>query len=273
MARSLVEHLSLAALADAESQGAAPGTDVRCAPGSAKRDARPRRAEWALMVITALFAATGTASLANAGWLHAKAHLGQSLIAHAWRATRVIGGPVKPWPWADLHPVARLVVPGQRIDLLVLEGANGRTLTWGPGHDERSARPGDRGNAIVTGHRDTHFAFLRALAVGDAVVLENEIGLRTTYRVREMRIVDQRALWLPTTKSTRLLTLVTCYPFDAIAPDTPWRYVVIAEQDGPDADAPFDQVTSAHIAAGAPSIARSSQAVNASTKGARPSSP
>jgi sortase A len=273
MTRMPAERLSLSALADAESEGAAPGADGRREPGSAARDAPSWCAKRGLVVLAALFAAFGAAGFASAGWLHAKAQLGQWLLAQAWRTTQVAGGPVKPWPWADLHPVARLVVPGQRVDLLVLEGASGRTLAWGPGHDERSASPGDRGNAIVTGHRDTHFAFLRALAVGDAVVLENAFGRHTTYRVRQTRILDHRALRLPMAESTRLLTLVTCYPFDAIAPDTPWRYVVVAEEDDLDADASPDRVTSDGIAAGATSIARSGQAVNASTKGARPNSP
>jgi len=225
---------ALAALAHAEAQGAAPGAEGWREPVLPTRNDRPTRTKRALAILAVLLATMGVANLASAGLLHAKAQLGQWLLARAWHETRITGGPVKPWPWADLHPVARLIVPAQRVDLLVLEGANGRTLAWGPGHVERSALPGERGNAVVTGHRDTHFGFLRALAAGDAVVVEDAIGLRTTYRVREVRIVDHRALHLPTADSSRLLTLVTCYPFDAVAPDTPWRYVVLAEEVGGD---------------------------------------
>lgn len=225
---------ALAALARAEAQGAAPGAEGWREPFLPTRDDRPARTKRALAILSVLLATMGLANLASAGWLHAKAQLGQWLLARAWHETRITGSQVKPWPWADLHPVARLIVPAQRVDLLVLEGANGRTLAWGPGHVERSAQPGERGNAVVTGHRDTHFGFLHALAVGDAVVVEDAIGLRTTYRVREVRIVDHRALQLPTADYSRLLTLVTCYPFDAVAPDTPWRYVVLAEEVGGD---------------------------------------
>ena len=83
---------------------------------------------------------------------------------------------VKPWPWADTHPVARLIVPAHRVELLVLAGANGRTLAWGPGHVEGTAAPGDAGNAVVTAHRDTHFAFLRDLVPGDRIVVETPAG-------------------------------------------------------------------------------------------------
>ncbi len=47
------------------------------------------------------------------------------------------GAPVKPWPWADTHPVARLIAPAQDADVLVLAGASGRTLAFGPGHLRR----------------------------------------------------------------------------------------------------------------------------------------
>ena len=90
---------------------------------------------------------------------------------------------MKPWPWADTHPVARLRAPAYDVDLLVLEGANGRTLAWGPGHVEGTATPGARGNAVVTGHRDTHFAFLREVKRGDALMVESADGTTRRYRV------------------------------------------------------------------------------------------
>jgi len=50
--------------------------------------------------------------------------------------------------------------------------------------------------------------------------------------VRATRVVEasDRAALLPTARPT--LTLVTCYPFDALWPGTPLRYVVRAEEDG-----------------------------------------
>ena len=87
----------------------------------------------------------------------------EHLLQRAWSRTLAGETGVKPWPWADTWPVARLLVPSQHIDQIVLEGAYGRTLAFGPGHVE-SAEPVDSaGNIILTGHRDTHFRFLQWL--------------------------------------------------------------------------------------------------------------
>ena len=167
----------------------------------------------------------------DAAYIHAKAWLGQRLLLAAWNEARSSGNAVKPWPWADTHPVARLTVPKHRIELLVLAGANGRTLAWGPGHAEGSATPGANGNAVVTAHRDTHFAFLRALAVGDAIIVETPAGNARRYRVERSTIADHRALKLPADDRSTTLALVTCYPFDAVDPGTPLRYAVIARAE------------------------------------------
>ena len=45
---------------------------------------------------------------AAAGRIYLKAWLAQRLLHRAWAATQAEGGPVKPWPWADTWPIARL---------------------------------------------------------------------------------------------------------------------------------------------------------------------
>ena len=39
-------------------------------------------------------------------------------------------------------------------------------MAFGPGHLSGTPLPGEAGNAVVSGHRDTHFAFLRGLREG-----------------------------------------------------------------------------------------------------------
>ena len=174
--------------------------------------------------------AFGGATLFGQGvYIHAKAVFAQVLLERAWQRERVTGKAVKPWPWADTHAVARLRAPSQDADVLVLAGASGRTLAFGPGHLDGSALPGDAGNAVITAHRDTHFRFLRAVAAGDEIVVERATGALRRFRVRDAYVADQRALRIPRDTGTPTLTLVTCYPFDAIAPGGPLRYVVVAE--------------------------------------------
>ena len=187
-----------------------------------------RRPRVRTLVVVAL-ALVGVALFGNGAWLYAKAALGQWLLQRAWTHMRAGGEPVRPWPWADTHPVARLIVPAADADELVLAGASGRTLAWGPGHLDDSAPLGAPGNAVVSAHRDTHFRFVRTLAEGDEVIVELADGARRHYRVRDRYVVDARAMQLPRATLVPTLTLVTCYPFDALVPGGPLRYVVVAE--------------------------------------------
>jgi len=132
--------------------------------------------------------------------------------------------------------LARLRVPRLEEEVFVLAGSQGRTLAFGPGHVAGSAEPGAFGNAVVGGHRDTHFAFLRDLRIGDDIDIETgafETGERKTvrYRVADLLVVDERETSLLEDFSDRRLTLVTCYPFEAVIPGGPLRYVVIAVAD------------------------------------------
>jgi sortase A len=184
-----------------------------------------------LAFVAALALALGLWEFGGALYIHAKAEVAQMLLRAAWARSHK-GAAARPWPWADTHPVARLTVPAHRVDVLVLEGANGRALAFGPGHVESSALPGDPGHSVLSAHRDTHFRFLRALAVGDEIDVERADGRRVAYRVTALSVRDERDLALARDAEGRLLTLVTCYPFDAIRPGGPLRYVVTARANG-----------------------------------------
>jgi sortase A len=198
------------------------------APGTGPRKAGSSPLGGALSGLALGLAAAGL-WLAGGGFaIHAKAALAQVLLQQAWQYTQVTGAPLRPWPWADTRPLARLAFGDHGPDLFVLAGASGRTLAFGPGHHDDSALPGTSGNAVVSAHRDTHFRILRDLAVGDAVTIERPDGVVVVYRVRSAAVVDHRNLVLPRHPATPMLTLITCYPFDAVAPGTPLRYVVVA---------------------------------------------
>lgn len=223
-----------ASLARAESEGAAPGTEWRPPAESSPVGARSSRSRGdirarVLTVIAAVSLVFGLWNFGGALYIHAKAEVAQMLLRTAWVRTQSSGEPAKPWPWADTHPVARLVIPAYGVDELVLEGANGRALAFGPGHVESSALPGERGHAVISAHRDTHFRFLRELAVGDEIVVEQADGERITYRVTSLSIRNEQDLALVRDTDEPTLSLVTCYPFDAIRPGGPLRYVVTAK--------------------------------------------
>ncbi|MGB8276232.1 MAG: class D sortase, partial [Alphaproteobacteria bacterium] len=119
--------------------------------------------------------------------------------------------------------------PRLNVDRIVLAGGSGRTLAFGPGHVDGSAPPGGAGVSVIAGHRDTHFRFLKDLVPGDRIEIEAPNGNRTSYRVAGATIADARYQTLDPADARPRLALVTCYPFDAVWPGGPMRYVVFAE--------------------------------------------
>lgn len=176
--------------------------------------------------LAALLALAAVALSAHAAWMPAKAELSQLLLKRSWDATRADGASHRPWPWADTHAVARLQAPSRGVDQVVLAGDDGRALAFGPGWAAASAAPGaSEGSTVISGHRDTHFAWLRDLRAGEELRLDTPGGPRR-YRVATMQVVDSRTTRLDPALPGHRLVLVTCWPFDATAPRGPMRYVV-----------------------------------------------
>jgi sortase A len=180
------------------------------------------------LVLIGSLATAGALSFAHGAWMIAKAQLAQVLLERAWARTLHGEQGVKPWGWADTWTVAKIEFPRQRRSYIVLAGASGRTMAFGPGHVDGTAMPEADGNCVISAHRDTQFAVLRDVEVGDPIVLEARDGRAVRYRVAECRIVRKDATSLLEPSRGRILTLITCFPFDAIRPGGPLRYVVIA---------------------------------------------
>lgn len=178
--------------------------------------------------IAAIVAAAGLWQLGQGVYIHAKAIAAQVLIERAWIRTLHGETHVAPWPWADTWPVARLEAPKQGIDLFVLAGASGRTIAFGPGQMSGTARPGESGNSVIGGHRDTHLAFLRDVRDGDEFVVQRENGETRRYRVVSTEVLDKSDMWVARDTGDTRLTLITCYPFDALRAGGRLRYVVTA---------------------------------------------
>jgi len=185
-----------------------------------------------LIAAAVLLAGVGLWQLGQGAWIHVKARLAQHLLQRAWARSVRGESEAKPWPWADTWPVARLRVPARGVDLIVLAGVSGRTLAFGPGHAPGSPVPGAPGTAIVTGHRDTHFRFLQRVKRDDEILVEVPGLRRARFRVQETTVVDSRTAVIRTEDESALLVLMTCYPFDAVMPGGPLRYLVTARVSG-----------------------------------------
>lgn len=186
-----------------------------------------------LKILLIVLPLCGMWQIGSASYIHAKAILAQVLLETAWDKTVHGQQEVKPWPWADTWPISHLDVPGLGIDRIVLAGASGSSLAFGPGHLFGSSLPGQQGNTVIAGHRDTHFRFLKDIQEGELIQLQTLTGKTIRYEVSKIIIVHKKeARYLVNTLENKL-TLITCYPFNAIRPGGPLRYLVIAKQQSP----------------------------------------
>ncbi|MCB2079343.1 MAG: class GN sortase [Novosphingobium sp.] len=183
----------------------------------------------------AAFAACCIAGLivvAQAVRIPAKAALAQVLLNRAFDQAVAIGAPVKPWPWADTSPVARLSVARLGVSDVVLSGGSGEAMAFGPTMLDLQGKSRNGSVIVLAGHRDTHFAWLRDLQPGDVVTLERLGSPAQTYRVRRFETVRWDRFAIPRDPPEPVLLLSTCYPFKATKPG-PMRFVAWLEQGGP----------------------------------------
>jgi sortase A len=174
-----------------------------------------------------LVALLGLMLFGQGAYIHAKALVAQVLLERAFEHTIATGHPTKPWSWADTWPVARIEVKRIGASAIVLSGSNGQALAFGPGHVERTPDAGERGVAVYAAHRDTHFRFLKDVAVGDEIDVTRGDGRMFRYRADGSSVVRFDASGIDPLADGYQLVLSTCWPFDALT-SGPDRYLLHA---------------------------------------------
>jgi sortase A len=123
--------------------------------------------------------------------------------------------------------LTRISIPKISLNAMVVEGASSEQLTQGPGHLTETAFPGDTGNAVITGHRDTFFRRIFELEQGDEISVQRD-GRLFRYQVTGKKIVKPDDISVLNRTSDAELTLITCYPMHYIGP-APKRLVVFSK--------------------------------------------
>ena len=186
----------------------------------------PFRHHWILAAVSI----TAAILFIDALWIPIKAEVAQFLLARSWQQTLAGKPNAKPWPWADTRAIAILEIPHLGLSEIVLEGSSGRNLAFGP--TLVNASPIDKTkDRILSGHRDTHFNFLKDLKKGDLLRLITPSGTRD-YLVSWLEAIDSSQQNLVIDENLERLTLITCYPFNAATTGGPMRWVVTAIPSG-----------------------------------------
>jgi sortase A len=219
------------------------------------RQARPSNSRRARLLrwLARLFVLAGLAALAWSAAFLADAWFAQRSARHALREAVADRTPM-PVPVLDgaaaalSHravdvgsAIAVLSIPRIDLSAAVLHGSDAQTLRRGPGHLENTAYPGETGNVVIAGHRDSFFRPLRHIRIGDDIYLDTEQG-EFHYQVSSLRVVGPRDLSVIAPTDDAMLTLITCYPFRVFG-NAPDRFVVRATRVVASATRPLEART------------------------------
>lgn len=121
-----------------------------------------------------------------------------------------------------------LEIPKIDAELPIVEGTNADDLKKGVGHFNGSSLPGQHGQIVLSGHRDTVFSRLGELKIGDLLKVKIPKGT-FTYQITHTKIVASKDTSIITLqKKQEELILTTCYPFRYIG-NAPKRYIIYAK--------------------------------------------
>lgn len=127
--------------------------------------------------------------------------------------------------WGD--KLGKIEINRLGISSVIYQGDDDDILTKGVGHSFASLIPGEGGNCILAGHRDTVFKPLKDIKVGDEVIIKTFYGTYK-YKVNKIRIVEKDDTTVIVPSDKEMLTIYTCYPFNYIGA-APKRFVVTCD--------------------------------------------
>jgi sortase A len=121
----------------------------------------------------------------------------------------------------------RLDIPKIDLSAIVVDGTTRKQLKNGPGRIVGTPLPGEKGNSVISAHRDTFFRHIYELKVGDEIDVQRN-GQSLKFEVTGKKIVDPDDLSVLKQTENPQLTLITCYPTYYIGP-APQRLVVFSK--------------------------------------------
>lgn len=152
-------------------------------------------------------------------------HAQRQLEAQWEKQVATAGAPGLP-QLSQQEMLTRVSIPKINLDAIVVEGATRKQLSIGPAHVTDTAFPGETGNAVITGHRDTFFRHIYELQKGDSILVRSN-GEVFKYEVTGKKIVKPEDVSVLKPTRDAQLTLITCYPTYYIGP-APDRLVVFS---------------------------------------------
>lgn len=170
----------------------------------------------------------GTLLSLHASYLPVKAWLSERFIHYSWQQSLKQNIPIKPWPWADMYPIAKLSIGRLNLDVVILNGGDPTSLAFSAGAVAPFNHLNSRNPFVVAGHRDSHFSFLEDVTMEDIISIQDKNGQNQLYQVQSIEIIDASSGELPLMDDESNLVLITCYPFNSLSQESNERYVIKA---------------------------------------------
>jgi sortase A len=174
----------------------------------------------------------GAVLLAYVSWAYASMYFEQHRLAKEWQRQQQQrqqqpSSATAATPVSAEDDLTRLSVPKINLESVVVEGTDNRSLRLGPGHLKDTPQPGEGGNSVISGHRDTFFRHLNDLQMGDELLVQRG-GKIFHYKVTGKRVVEPTEIDVIAPTRDPEMTLITCYPTYYIGP-APKRLVVFSK--------------------------------------------
>ncbi|WHY76387.1 class D sortase [Neobacillus sp. WH10] len=124
--------------------------------------------------------------------------------------------------------VGLLTIPKINSELAIVEGTDPDDLEKGVGHYKSSYFPGEQGQIVLSGHRDTVFRKLGELKIGDSLKIQMPNG-NFKYEITHTKVVKSDDTSIITLQNQQEeLIVTTCYPFRYVG-NAPKRYIIYAK--------------------------------------------
>jgi sortase A len=172
-----------------------------------------------------IFLVGGTLAAGYAAYTIADAHAYQTIERARFENVKTSSS-VKPRHLVQGDVIGEMEVPRLGLKTIVVQGDSASILRRAVGHLPETAVPGQVGNVILAGHRDTFFRPLRNVLVGDTIRIKTLDG-NFSYRVEATAVVPPSDTQVLQPSGGRTLTLITCFPFYYVGP-APNRFIVRA---------------------------------------------
>jgi len=189
--------------------------------------AKIRRATraYTIRIVCRVLFALGSLALGYAAFGFADSHFYQAVEI---RKFEQVTTPIRPQILIDGDIIGEIQIDRLQIDAIVVQGDSNADLRHAVGHLPGSPLPGERGNVVLAGHRDTFFRPLRNIQKGDEITFKTGSG-RFEYRVESTEVVAPSDVRVLAASTGNDLTFVTCFPFYFVGP-APKRFIVHATE-------------------------------------------